>query len=408
MKIIFPIVLFIFLIIAHADATTINAASCSQADVQAAINSASEGDRVYVPAGNCIWTAKVTMNRGIILQGAGIDQTTIVDNVPTAVGQTGKEALLVAVNSGAAPRVTGFTFTDTGSYSNYLGTVLVSGAVDGFRIDHCKLIGCNSRGVSVTSPASGLIDNCQFYDLNGQATYVRPSSSQATIIWATATQLGGGDAVYIEDCLFSNTSPNKGAIDGEYGAKMVFRHNTLINSWVLCHGYEGNRSTLRFEVYDNNFSQTTALSSTAAIVFRGGTGVVFNNVIAGIWWYPLMFRDYCACGTGDVCQHPECTSYPCPDQVGRSYNQIYEPIYQWNNRYNGNEVTGYVFDSCTDRAFSVSDAIQVNRDFFNAVKTGFTSYPYPHPLTGETEPPPPEPPPQAPSEPSGLRVISGS
>ncbi len=390
----FSTFVIIFLTIAHADAVTITATSCSQVDVQAAINSANEGDTVYVPAGSCTWKTKVTISKGIILQGAGIDQTTIVDNVPTAVGQSGKEALLIAVNSGTAPRVTGFTFSDTGSYYNYLGTVLVTGSVNGFRIDHCKFLGCNSRGVSVTTPASGLIDNCQFINIAGQGVFIRPLSSQSDSIWATETHLGGGDAVYIEDCTF-NYEKVEPALDGEYGAKMVFRHNTLINSWILCHGYESNRSTLRFEAYDNSFSQTTSLSSTATIVFRGGTGVIFNNVIKGIWLYPLMFRDYCACGNNDVCKHSECTSYPCPDQVGRSYNQKHEPLYQWNNKYNDNQVTGHVFDSCAEEDFSVNSTIQVNRDFFNAVKTGYTPYTYPHPLTEVKAPSPstkPDPP----------------
>ena len=50
------------------------AASCEQSDVQAAINSASDGDTVVVPAGSCTWSASVSVpnSRKITLQGAGV------------------------------------------------------------------------------------------------------------------------------------------------------------------------------------------------------------------------------------------------------------------------------------------------------------------------------------------------
>lgn len=46
---------------AKASANTITAASCSQTDVQNAINSASDGDTVLVPAGSCVWSNGVTI-----------------------------------------------------------------------------------------------------------------------------------------------------------------------------------------------------------------------------------------------------------------------------------------------------------------------------------------------------------
>lgn len=51
-----------------ARASTIRAASCSQSDVQAAIDAASDGDTVAVPAGNCTWTTAVNINgKGIVV-----------------------------------------------------------------------------------------------------------------------------------------------------------------------------------------------------------------------------------------------------------------------------------------------------------------------------------------------------
>jgi len=62
----------LFLVISvESEAAMIPAASCSQADVQAAINTASAGDTVQVPAGTAIWTSGLTLSKGIHLRGSG-------------------------------------------------------------------------------------------------------------------------------------------------------------------------------------------------------------------------------------------------------------------------------------------------------------------------------------------------
>ncbi len=60
-------------------AAIINAATCSQTDVQAAVNSAANGDVVQVPAGTCTWNTAVVIpdNKKITLQGAGKTLTVI-------------------------------------------------------------------------------------------------------------------------------------------------------------------------------------------------------------------------------------------------------------------------------------------------------------------------------------------
>ena len=49
-----------------ASANIIQAASCSRADVQAAINSAQDGDTVLVPAGECTWNSEVSIQNKTI------------------------------------------------------------------------------------------------------------------------------------------------------------------------------------------------------------------------------------------------------------------------------------------------------------------------------------------------------
>jgi hypothetical protein len=80
----FGVLVFLFLA-ASAGAATIPATSCSDAHVQSAINTAAAGDTVTVPAGNCTWTTTVTItSKRLVLQGAGINVTTITDQATGA------------------------------------------------------------------------------------------------------------------------------------------------------------------------------------------------------------------------------------------------------------------------------------------------------------------------------------
>src|SRR5262245_61893378 len=74
-----------------AHAATITAASCTSADVQAAIDQAVEGSTVLVPVGNCSWASSVTIRgKGIVVAGAGsgriIAYSVTTNAVPIANG----------------------------------------------------------------------------------------------------------------------------------------------------------------------------------------------------------------------------------------------------------------------------------------------------------------------------------
>ena len=85
-----------------AEAQT-KAASCSQNDVNNAINSASSGDTVTVPAGNCSWSG-LSVAKAITLQGAGVGQTNISLNGTTTFTK----------QSAGVMRITGFSFSVSG------------------------------------------------------------------------------------------------------------------------------------------------------------------------------------------------------------------------------------------------------------------------------------------------------
>src|SRR5580704_8934053 len=62
-----------------AEANTITASSCSVSDVQAAINTANNGDTVIIPNGSCTWSSGITFSVQITLQGASTTGVTITD-----------------------------------------------------------------------------------------------------------------------------------------------------------------------------------------------------------------------------------------------------------------------------------------------------------------------------------------
>src|SRR5437764_1431343 len=59
----------------------INAASVTYADVTAAVSSAADGDIVVIPAGTAEWVSNLPIKKAVSLQGAGADQTIILDSI---------------------------------------------------------------------------------------------------------------------------------------------------------------------------------------------------------------------------------------------------------------------------------------------------------------------------------------
>jgi len=74
-------VFFSMIIYGKCFAATVDAASCSQDDVQTAIDSAIRGDTVKIPAGSCTWTSSLSITKSITLQGAGIGSTTFTRSI---------------------------------------------------------------------------------------------------------------------------------------------------------------------------------------------------------------------------------------------------------------------------------------------------------------------------------------
>src|SRR5208283_1651887 len=162
-------ILFIIGVCTASEAAIINAASCSQDDVNAAIAVASNGDTVTVPAGNCTWTTEisnttsVTISQGITLQGAGIDVTTITDGCAhNLVNGGGREfPLAVSPPSGQIVRITGFTFNGS-SNDNWQEFMSIGSNLQlAFRVDHIKWNGY--RLMASIYAAFGVFDHNTIY-----------------------------------------------------------------------------------------------------------------------------------------------------------------------------------------------------------------------------------------------------
>jgi hypothetical protein len=111
----------------------IEAASLEHEDVQAAIEQAEDGDTVLLPPGSTIWRATVNIDKGITLQGAGIDKTIIT---PLVNETRSNYTISIRGNIGKPFRISGFTFKGN-AFLTIVGDAL------GWRIDHCAFIDSN-------------------------------------------------------------------------------------------------------------------------------------------------------------------------------------------------------------------------------------------------------------------------
>lgn len=386
--------------------------SCEEDIVQAAIDDADNGDTVILPAGTCTWETiegpSVILNKGIVLQGAGVDQTVIIDDTGTGWNEN---ALWIDIDKPYTWRVTGISFIDTLSETVSDTVINIDGNCDSWRIDHLKFSELNKFAIMSRSYSPGVIDHCMFEDQYRSTLYFRSFDSgedSPDALWSRPTELGTKEAIYIEDNVYTVSGENHPAADGEYGLSWVFRHNTLTNFWLLAHGYESNRSAIKMEVYDNTFIVEDDTDIFRVINYRGGTGVAFNNTVEGEPDYFIGVMYYCGCPeqTGASCRldlgQQECTGYPCLDQPGRTYNQNLLPIFQWNNDWAGGSTDFYVHDIFDPCPVYNSDIMVENRDFYNDAVTPdpatgsysasyiddsgntrqwyYKPYPYPHPL----------------------------
>jgi hypothetical protein len=415
-----PLTAFFLLLLVPSSAltATINAASCSASDVQAAINAASDGDTVQIPVGACTWSSPVsTSNKRLVLAGSGSKDTVIT--------ASNTNRLNVPNNQGQTVTIKDFKLRGVAGVS---GLVRITGTVKDFRITGMQFEwtsdGSSPAGMlKVVGTASGLIDQNTFAPTSTQSfrSAIQIEGDSTANAFTRPSILGTANTVVVEDNLFTQPAPvgSTHAIWGQTGATWVFRHNTVINWDVDQHGPCSWHGSREFEIYDNAWSATANMTGPW-IVIRGGTGVVYNNRFTSNGFNTSGIRlrmqevdagSQCNTAVGGqcyICRAPYAGTYPWNYQLGRGTNNVLDPIYLWGNRVDGVIIAPHFFPNdgdpicegpsfCNRQLFS-SDFAQPNRDYSTsdaAAKPGYTPLAYPHPLRATDLPPAP---------PSGLRI----
>ena len=307
----------VFLAAFNTQAATISAASPGFYDVSNAVSQATNGDMVVIPAGTADWTNTLYYGCGITLQGAGIGQTVIQDDILT---DRGGGLNILATNLTYEYRITGISFErgtrDTEFYSSF---VQVRGVSKLFRLDHCEFY-CMRSESFMFETVCGVFDHnfCTVSNVNiidGFGTYWGGAMAMATNFgyadesWAMPNMMGTSNFMFFEDNIFTNPMPGirEGVTDSYGGARWVFRYNSMSNTVIEAgHGTDSAgriRSTRCVEVYENR-ALFYPQNGATWLSYRGGAGIVWSNTTSGFYnttWAVLdVYRTDDPCSYGGV------------------------------------------------------------------------------------------------------------
>lgn len=368
------------------------AASCSQAEVQNAINSASVGSIVTVPSGNCSWSTPVILSKAITLQGAGIDATTITG----ASNQEGT-ALSVTANATLNTTIKGFTFNNSGSQS-YMGTIKTNGAysntgtirITGNKFNTGSLNGFGRVTISAYNNQALLIDHNTFNIAGSAPTETMHLMGDGAASWTRANNLGSGTGQTImEDNMFdatSNTSSGWALIFTSFdGARYTVRHNTFKKCYMDAHPNTWSHSygVRQGEVYGNTFTGGPA----RVLDWKAGTLVFYNNTVDKLTFATLHAPTlYVPTPSGECCSISNLSSAACTQRPGFGANYRLDPIYFWNNTNISVGLIGGYSGSCGNP--NTADAIRQNIEYYvnSGQKPNYTPFTYPHPLVSGATP----------------------
>lgn len=363
--------------------TTVHATSCSASGVQAAIDAASDGFTVEIPAGTCTWywPVAVPAEKSLVIRGAGVGATVIVG----AAGEV--DLLRIAVRDGGFTRVTDLTFdqqnVDVG------GKALIAfsiASIDAFRVDHCEMRNLHERGIWIRGSQSvhamgGLVDHVAFYcglesGVCQAASVDLCSGEDGQTLMDLPLDLGGPSFTFFEDDELFYDQPQDGSIEGYGCARVVERFDRYHGAGFGHHGTDsGNqRGTQAYEYYRNDVDVPLVRPWSGRIAhLRSGNGMIFDNtigagVVGGMSYY-LYRANWATPDTSDPEFHPAwaglcdgtsaydgnvglgssaypAAGYPCLDGAGHTFDAlagrpgghvVWGPNYVFGNR-RGSEI----------------------------------------------------------------------
>lgn len=396
------------------------------ASVTTCIASATAGQTITLSTGSATYSSTVSIPKSLTIAVAAGATVTLTQNA------TGLPFFSISTGSASSfVRISG----DNGSSSNCgvtgvgCGLVLqaVSPAIDnadildilgpignasaltttGVRLDHIKWSGgdagvCSNCGGSATGPVYGVVDHSYFLNM-GRAYFAQDrrnaDTAAGSVAWADflaneSTYPGNAfDFVTFEDDLFDwNTNPPfndsslaQGSLYGQYGGKVVFRHD-VIRNWGLgidAHGDldASGYGTIMYDIYSNNISTNSTFGGFCEgkeMYLRGGRYLVHdNNFGGGCQDTPIAVIIYN--GASD------------PD------NHRIHDTFIWNNQQCDTNMANCIAQnnatilSNESSSCSPGPCLQVNVNyFFRQPTTGdfgglagaYTAFTYPHPLIG--------------------------
>lgn len=233
-----------------------------------------------IPAGTNTWSQQVVLS-GVSLIGSGSNSTVIIDEASRA--NNGLPLIQIAGTS-QLTEVSQLQIAAgvTNTQYNYNGEISVYGDLPAcWRIDHVFFNGPYGKAIISYGNPFAVVDHCVFLmRAEGVLNY---GDGYGDANWSSPPDYGGSNMVYVENCLFTNiVGYPAGVIDGDAGARIVFRNNVVLNDFWANHGTESGqryRSMRLFEIYNNTFADNN--NFTWAIQLRGGTGVIFSNTATG-------------------------------------------------------------------------------------------------------------------------------
>jgi len=416
----------------EAEAATIKAANCSLNAVQYAINSASHGDTVIVPNGNCSWSSGINTSKQIKIRGELKGSVNLTLSCPSCTELSGG-FVMFAITTGTSYKteisnINFLTDIPAGTHNTNSKYITVSGAATdkppliydnyfnvpnysiymavnylryGGGVIYSNVFESTENACCATGPCGTVGGNCGSWS----PAFVVKAGESSAISWSTPSTMGMDDTTGLNNIYFEdNTINNLGtAIDCDDGARMVIRNNKFNNSSFTCHGADTSWYGVRHvELYDNEFnfnaSGTWTLSGITGYYplnlqawwgNRGGTGVITGNIMpdikSGLWGNKpevlLQVQQIDRKAGPDPC----CSLYPCFHQIGRGQDNRLEPMYIWGNTGTGLPESPSIaksgYGECGGGG-DPNDYIQVNREYFvQTAKPGWKRFTYPHPLT---------------------------
>ncbi len=367
-------VFFSMIIYGKCFAATVDAASCSQDDVQTAIDSAIRGDTVKIPAcAETTWDTAVTITKSITLQGAGAGSTNIKGNIAVAsdpVMAINTSWMIRVVPSSIADdtnvlmRITGFTLDgDSKNNAIYIYNSSTTTDLNKVMIDNNTFTNCRSykdtthsatadKTIFIHGNIYGVVHSNTFSGWVGLGTFGnRYATGGATSFINEAFSFGSANAMYWEDntITYTGTDPDQ-IFGGSWGGAYVIRYNTISitqNVYKSVTDFHGNQPSGTLygvrgaELYGNKIDRASGNTGyTRLSDMAGGRHMEFYNYIsnagggAGIQVRETYIDHVTgsACPSGTLYSGNYCSTAGQPQHVWTTYI--------WNNRYNTTSLMG--------------------------------------------------------------------